>query len=127
MPELTLEEMLGLATIMNPGCVVSAGTIDKTRVYVTAPDRLYRVLFSPSLTGSPEQRLQALDVIVAAFEMSDDPFQIAGQTDFQFGQRLYYASLMAEKDGRKPHIDTDPCRDILEAAARALLSQEPKP
>jgi hypothetical protein len=93
-------------------------------VYAAFVDGSYHTTmqFFPSLTGTPEQRLQALDVIVAAFNLSDDPFQITGQTDYQFGQRLYRASFMVKKEGRKLHTDTDHCHDILEAASLALLS-----
>jgi hypothetical protein len=41
--------------------------------YVTNGDARYiseEIKFSPSLTGSPEQKSQALDVIVAAFNLS---------------------------------------------------------
>lgn len=117
MLELSLEQQLELARKMRPdeeweilggtptcGDIIRGGWVERGQ-------------FSPDLTGTDEQRLQALDVILAAFKTSD-----AGIAVHKYGNSYDFVRYPKHHPDDSYHSGWQP--DLLHAAALALLGDK---
>ena len=71
-PQISADDMLEIARRVYPEYTVELGTISKYGVYIKRPEKIYRDQFNPSLTGTAEQKAQALDCIVAALKLGTE-------------------------------------------------------
>jgi hypothetical protein len=113
---LTLDELSKLAGLLYPHKRIGIGPDEI--VMCDKPDGVtgYEV-FNPSLTGSPEQKAQALDVIVAALT------KLHSKTEIFFDRDAGKQWSMYSSEAGK-YVESGKCEHLLEAAARALLGAQ---